>query len=327
MDREHQPELLPLLEGATTFDVVLRGYDRHQVHEHLERLEADLRIALAERDATAVRITELAAQIAAAHAEIDALRTQLGHVAEPTLDNMSDRIKHMLSLAQQEAAEIRGAAQREAEETRARHDQLDGEVQLRLSQAEKQAASMLAEAEQRAEATPADAERMAATRLTDAEQRATALLGEAEHKAGTMVTEAERKLAEATQRATELTDEAERQRTAADARAEAKRHEATEDFEIALRARRTQEAKVDAERLAAGEQELAERQRALGRIGEEHMSAARAEADKLLSEARRRVEELGVLRSTVLHQLSAVRSILERVPSAAGATDQEWPHP
>ena len=44
MDREQQTDLLPLLEGATSFDVVLRGYDRHQVHEHLERLEADLRI-------------------------------------------------------------------------------------------------------------------------------------------------------------------------------------------------------------------------------------------------------------------------------------------
>jgi hypothetical protein len=58
--REQQTELLPLLEGASTFDVVLRGYDRHQVHEHVERLEADLRIAVAERDTVAARLTELA---------------------------------------------------------------------------------------------------------------------------------------------------------------------------------------------------------------------------------------------------------------------------
>src|SRR2546422_435754 len=66
MDREQQTDLLPLLEGATSFDVVLRGYDRHQVHEHLERLEADLRIAIAERDATAARTAEFAGQLAAA---------------------------------------------------------------------------------------------------------------------------------------------------------------------------------------------------------------------------------------------------------------------
>ena len=92
--REQQTELLPLLEGASTFDVVLRGYDRHQVHEHVERLEADLRIAVAERDTVAARLTELAGQLAAAHNEIDALHARLGQVtaAEPSLDDVSDRI-------------------------------------------------------------------------------------------------------------------------------------------------------------------------------------------------------------------------------------------
>jgi hypothetical protein len=34
--------------------------------------------------------------------------------------------------------------------------------------------------------------------------------------------------------------------------------------------------------------------------------------------------EFGTLRSTVLSQLAAVRSILDRVPPAAGATTDEW---
>src|ERR1044072_645536 len=92
--REQHTELLPLLEGATGFDVVLRGYDRHQVHEHVERLEADLRIALAERNATAARTAGLSSQLARAHREIESLRSQLSEAqaAEPTMESMSDRI-------------------------------------------------------------------------------------------------------------------------------------------------------------------------------------------------------------------------------------------
>jgi 16S rRNA processing protein RimM len=40
-------------EAQHSFDVVLRGYDRSQVAETIERLEADFRIALADRDAAA----------------------------------------------------------------------------------------------------------------------------------------------------------------------------------------------------------------------------------------------------------------------------------
>ena len=125
--REQHTELLPLLEGATTFDVVLRGYDRHQVHEHVERLEADLRIAVAERDTVAARLTELAGQLAAAHNEIDALHGRLAQVPprESSFDDVSDRMRGMLSLAQQEAAEIRRTAEQDAVELQQRFQRLD----------------------------------------------------------------------------------------------------------------------------------------------------------------------------------------------------------
>src|SRR5215213_3393324 len=212
--REQQTELLPLLEGATTFDVVLRGYDRHQVHEHVERLEADLRIAVAERDAVAARTAELAGQVAAAHTEIDALHDRLDQVsATPALDDVSDRIRSMLSLAQQEAAEIRGRAHQEATELQSRFDQLDHEVVSRLSMAEQTSAAA-------------------------------------------------------------LTAEAAERRQQADSAAEAKRAQASEDFEIALRLRRTQEAQADEQRRAEARQE-AERQRAAAaRSVEEQLAAA-----------------------------------------------------
>ena len=47
-------DMLPMREAQHSFDVVLRGFDRHQVAETIERLEADIRVALADRDAATV---------------------------------------------------------------------------------------------------------------------------------------------------------------------------------------------------------------------------------------------------------------------------------
>jgi len=146
--REQQTELLPLLEGATGFDVVLRGYDRHQVHEHVERLEADLRIAVSERDTVAARLTELAGQVAAAHNEIDPMHARLGQVTtgDPSLDGVSDRIRGMLALAKEEAAEIRHKAEQERVEHQKRFEQLNNELQGKLSSADRSTAEKIADA-------------------------------------------------------------------------------------------------------------------------------------------------------------------------------------
>ena len=53
-------DLLPTHEAQHSFDVVLRGYDRSQVADTIERLEADFRIALADRDAAVGRSADLA---------------------------------------------------------------------------------------------------------------------------------------------------------------------------------------------------------------------------------------------------------------------------
>src|SRR3712207_3676552 len=61
-------------EAQHSFDIQLRGYDRHQVAETIERLEADIRVAMADRDAAMSRSSDLAGQLSALHGEIDALR-------------------------------------------------------------------------------------------------------------------------------------------------------------------------------------------------------------------------------------------------------------
>jgi hypothetical protein len=60
-------ESLPMHEAQHSFDVVLRGYDRSQVADTIERLEADFRIALADRDAAVSRSSDMAGQLSALH--------------------------------------------------------------------------------------------------------------------------------------------------------------------------------------------------------------------------------------------------------------------
>src|ERR671912_2180240 len=127
-------DLLPTHEAQHSFDVVLRGYDRSQVAETIERLEADFRIALADRDAAVSRSADLAGQLSALHGEIEALRRKAATASAPTFENISERIQHMLQLAEEEAGEIRRAAEADAQ---AVHQHIAGEERAML---ERQAA-------------------------------------------------------------------------------------------------------------------------------------------------------------------------------------------
>ena len=117
-DSRHDP--LAMHPTSHSFDVVLRGYDKSQVAETIEQLEADFRIALADRDAAVTRSADLASQLSAMHGEIESLRRKAAHAQAPTFENISERIQHMLQLAEEEAGEIRRAAEMEAHAERAR---------------------------------------------------------------------------------------------------------------------------------------------------------------------------------------------------------------
>ena len=244
-------------ETQHSFDVTMRGYDRHQVAETIERLEADIRVALADRDAAMARAGELAGQLSAMHGEIDQLRRKAASAGPTTFENMSERISHMLRLAEEEAAEIRRAAAQEAQELRA---QTAAEERALL---------------ERHAAGQAEVERVLAEARHNAEQIAT----KAQIRADELVTKAQEKVARL------------------DAESQARRAKVEEDFELTQRARRTEAARLEEERdrasaEAARQRVAAAEQHAAQMVGEAEAAAQaiRSVRDELtgrLLEARR----------------------------------------
>jgi V/A-type H+-transporting ATPase subunit G/H len=103
------------------FDVVIRGYNTRQVNERVTRLEFDLRTATRERDLARAGNAELAKRLGAAEEELTVLRARVRQLADSpvTGDNVNERVRMMLDLAQEEIAEHRRAAERELAEQRA----------------------------------------------------------------------------------------------------------------------------------------------------------------------------------------------------------------
>lgn len=92
----------------TSFDLVWRGYDPEQVERHLDTVEADLRLVIADRDAAVSCSEDLLRSVEAARAENHQLRERFDRICRTPIpaDALADRLGRMLELAQQEAEEI-----------------------------------------------------------------------------------------------------------------------------------------------------------------------------------------------------------------------------
>jgi cell division septum initiation protein DivIVA len=264
------------LPAQAPFDVVRRGYSPEQVTAHLERLEYDLRITTANRDATNQRLNELGSQLAAAQAEADTLRAQLDRNAlEPvSMANLSDRMQRMIRLAEEEAGEIRARAEADADRLRSQlettlsetaaaraafdserehtrkqlAEQVQGliaeatkEAQDTTSQAQDEAARLLQEANVEADRTVTVAKEHAEQTVNDARQAAEAELAQAR-------ADAERTVNDADAAASTLTSRTTAERERLDAESLAHRTQVDEDFEIAITDRRREAHKVIADR-------------------------------------------------------------------------------
>ncbi len=296
------------LPAQIPFDLVRRGFAPDQVTAHLERLEYDLRIATANGDATNQRLSEVTAQLQAAHHEVDQLRSQLDNLAkEPvSMTGLSNRMQRMIRLAEEEAAEIRARANADAEKvtanaaamtaaTAAERDRFDAErertrrqladqVRDMLSEATTEAentrAAAVAESQARIAAATAEAERLVLTAteesrstLTAAREEATATLASARNEATATLTAARN---EASATLTSARAEATATLTAARAEAEQTVTSAREEADALTAAATAERERLDAEGLA--------RRTAIEEDFEIAISSRRAEAHQRLTE-------------------------------------------
>ncbi|MCW0214472.1 MAG: hypothetical protein OJJ54_14025 [Pseudonocardia sp.] len=128
--------------GAPRFDVVLRGYDRRQVDEHVARLQRVLGRMRADLDAARSQpFPAVGLQGVPQDRPRPTPRPRPGAVPAPAgspdmIGSFTDRMQSILQAAEEEAEEIRGAArvaaQREVEAARAaaRHDNESARAEL-----------------------------------------------------------------------------------------------------------------------------------------------------------------------------------------------------
>lgn len=263
-------DLVPL--GAP-FDTVRRGgYHKEQVNEHLERVDADLRILAADRDAAVARAAEMTKQLENQRAQIRTLEGELEKLAQPptTVQNMSPRIQRMLRLAEEEADEIRARAEGEAADAVKRAEAEGGALRNRYQR-------LIAELEERR-----------------AQQ-------DAEHKAlmNKATSEAERMVREATERVARL-----------EADGSARRQQVEDDFEIAMATRRNEAMATLAEQEAASKAEAERRVQLATAEANRRLQEATELAEHKVAEAEQRVAGLKHARTKIAGQLRDARSVL-----------------
>jgi cell division septum initiation protein DivIVA len=207
-------ELVPLRTG---FDMVWRGYDRGQVKEFVRQTEAEAHLVAADRDAAVTRVEELARQLEELRSDNHRLRAKLDRVCRTPIepDALTERLRRMLELARDEAAEITARAQAASEE-------------------------IWASAEE------------AGARLRERYER---LIAELDVRRREMETEHHELISRTRAEVDAMTSQAEQRRRQLDEQAALRRQEVESDFEIAMAARRGEAMRTMAERRTTAETE------------------------------------------------------------------------
>jgi colicin import membrane protein len=227
-------ELVPL---RTDFDLVWRGYDRDQVQQYIDAVEADLRLLTVDRDAAAAHAEAVAGELEAARTRIRELSERIDRICRSPIppDALTERLRRMVELAHAEADEIttraRAAAEHNwetarqaADRLRQRHERLVAELDARRQQMEAEHSELMRRAGEQLEVVTRQAEQRRrdldeqAARLREQVQtdfqvamtarRAEALAEIAEQRAEAR-READRLVAEATARADRIVADAE----------------------------------------------------------------------------------------------------------------------
>ena len=322
------------------FDVVRRGYDQGQVDMHLRRIDAEISILAADRNAAVDQAAQLARELDDARARAEKLRAQVRTLAGPpqSVQGMSERMRSMLRLAEDEVADMLGRAETDAAK---RRQEAELEAAQTLASARAEAASFLGpaqeEATELAERTVRERAQLATDRLAMeravAADRAAMEQEIAELRAATEAALAEERAtveqvlaaqrADVEREVVELSRRSEEERNRLWAESESHRAEVEQDFTIAMDQRRT-------EALAALHAERAATRREIDGLYRDHSERVRAETEqataharRIIADAERRVAELVGLRGRVAEQLTGTQAVLGRVLGSLAPLDDE----
>jgi len=284
------------------FRVVLRGYDPADVDRVLSDLDG--RVTAAEREAT-----ELRAQLQEAKAEaLSRGEVEDAPVPLASFEHLGARVAQILSLAQEEAAELRDAVHAELETLRkdaeqaavAVRDEADQYADQRRRDADLESSRVLTDARRAADEERDAAERDASARRQEAE----AIHEEQRANAARAAADFEATLAERRDR---TTAEFQEQQAATQAQLEAMTARVAEVRDAAERQKAAAEA--DARRIVV---EAVARADAL-------VKEARATADRVRADSDRELAAASQRRDSINAQLSNVRQMLQTLSGAAVA--------
>ena len=297
---------------AREFDVVLRGYDRHQVHDHLKQIDGELRQTREQIQAPAARPVRLPAPVAGAGAS-DLLRPRrpdraaaaprrgAGHRARPgragprptrsrprprsTPPSCAPprRTRRPRSAPSPRARPTRCAprAEREAEEIRSTARREADEL---TSTTEREVAKLRATADHEVAEKRADAEREIAKLRTTTEREVAQLRASTKRERDEILTTAKRQADEMRAQAQRVLEET-----------EAKRAQDEAEFEIQLAARREEAERQEAERHAtaqAATQKLVAEAEQRAATAEQRATKATQQAEQTRREADSHAKQL-----------------------------------
>ena len=314
--------------GASAgFPVVRRGYDPDAVEVYLRRLDTQVEILAADRDAAVEQSRQMGVELEACRARVERLRGQVSALSEPGLitDTASDRVRSMLRLVEDDIHELPSRILAHGP-----NDSGDDKAGRMVAVC---AESMRAAARAAAAAVEAEHDRVAAefatTRREDAARNSAAMAAVAAERSRVLaeLETARRVHAEQIKQATaaaEATAEAERARAWADSQAQcaqswadvqARCAQVERDFRLALDSRRS-----EAIALLSSEREQSRR------MNEELHAAAVQEAQRVMEDARARARQIlehgqnqiALLRGhreQLITQLNAAHQELQRVVS------------
>lgn len=155
-------------DPGSTFRVVLRGYEPAQVNHRLEELTAAVAQATAQRDALAARLEAV---------DRERSETTPADAEPPTFEHLGARVAQILTLATDEADDVRRTA---ATEVAAERQRFEEETTRTREEVDRYAADTRSAAETEAARIVEDARRAADERLDNAERDAAARVQEAE---------------------------------------------------------------------------------------------------------------------------------------------------